>query len=91
MKAQMQEACQVCREAITNPVCPSCLALEMETWTVQRPQVVPTIRKTTKNMCGEVGTCTICGGSVSICAHCYSLDIIEWLRNKVKRRRRTMN
>ena len=76
----MQEKCVVYREEIINPICPSCLALEMEAFS--GPKLVPTIRKASKNMCDYIGTCIICGNPVSICAHCYSKDIIEWLNNK---------
>ena len=76
----MQEKCVVYREEIINPICPSCLALEMDTMN----RLVPTIRKTAKNMCDHIGTCIICGNPVSICAHCYSKDIIEWLSTREK-------
>lgn len=74
--AQVLDAeCIICREGITNPICPECLAKEIRSW-------YPRIRiMGTPMSYGEV-KCLFCGKRMSICAHCYTRDIYEQLKEE---------
>lgn len=74
-KAQIQPEdakCIECRESITNPICPVCLAKEMKNWK-------PSIRKylTTPEYNNNGVNCLICGKGMSICAHCFCRDVYD--------------
>lgn len=76
--------CVVCCDVITNPVCISCLQIEMEHWLLDRkPAIVSLIRNTTtcfKSYTHDVIKCVICGGNMNVCAHCYSKDVIDFIK-----------
>lgn len=74
MKAQNEDAiCIECREGITNPICPECLAKEMESWNEEMISIL--IRPET--YVGDGVRCLFCGTPMTICAHCYSRDIYD--------------
>jgi len=78
-QAQIQDedaVCIVCREGITNPICPECLAKEMRYW---KPGIG---LATPAHVDGTGVTCMFCGTEFSICAHCYSRDIYEHIRDQ---------
>ena len=77
--AQIQNedaVCVVCREGITNPICPDCLAMEIKNWNnsinLSRPDFGNTL-------VGEGVRCIFCGKVMSICAHCYARDVYDSL------------
>ena len=75
--AQILDAnCIICQEGITNPICPECLAKEIEYW---RPEL-----KTSLAMPGSWGKvrCMFCGKGMNICAHCYSKDIYDLIKEE---------
>ena len=67
--------CVVCREGITNPICPECLAKEIKHW---RPELSRLITKQAYGYTTEA-KCMFCGEWMSICAHCYCRDIYDIL------------
>ena len=75
-KAQIPDAqCIECREGITNPICPDCLAKEIEAW---KPWLKP-ILSAPGTYVAEGVRCMFCGRLMSICAHCYTKDLYNYL------------
>jgi len=74
--------CVECEEVITNPICTDCLAVRM------REFVGTADRKLAQEIHGfELDgetTCILCGKGMSICAHCFSRDIYDYLEEKNK-------
>jgi hypothetical protein len=76
--AQVQNedaVCIICREGITNPICPACLANEIKSW---RPGLSKILTKPAFGYSTEV-ECMFCGREMSICAHCYCRDVYDIL------------
>jgi len=73
---QEDAVCIVCREGITNPICPECLAKEAIYW---KPELEDTL--TTPTSRGTV-RCIFCGKGMDLCAHCYSMDIYDIIKEK---------
>lgn len=75
--------CVVCREAVTNPICPDCLAAEAKTWLAENsPDLIGFISKTetvTKAFRHSASNCVICGKEMAVCPHCYSRDMFQEL------------
>jgi hypothetical protein len=81
-KAQIQDAqalCINCREGITHPICPDCLAREMESWHPEMKTILLTPDMDTDSYVGDGVRCLFCGKAMSICAHCYSMDVYDSL------------
>ena len=75
--AQIQDAkCIKCGEGITNPVCPECLAKEIIGW---KPNLRSILIMPGE---GDGVRCLFCGKWISICAHCYSMDVYDLLGEK---------
>ena len=75
--AQILDAkCIICREGITNPICPECLAKEIGYW---RPELKTSL--VTPMSAGSV-RCMFCGKGMSICAHCYSRDVYDLIKEE---------
>lgn len=72
--------CVECDGVISNPICPSCLALKMRLWVGEvRADMAEDIDGF--ELPGEV-QCLFCGKGMSICAHCFSKGIYEQLVGK---------
>lgn len=80
MNPQIDTAeCIVCTEAITNPVCPDCLATEAKMWLADySPKLAGLIRPepVTNAFKHSASKCVICGSNMAVCAHCYSKDML---------------
>lgn len=79
-QAQIQDAdavCIECREGITNPICPDCLAREMESWEPKMKSILLTPDFERDTYVGDGVRCIFCGRFMSICAHCYTRDIYD--------------
>ncbi len=75
-----QNSCVGCDEAITNPICPSCLAKQMrEMVSEHNPELAKHIAGTFVE--GETH-CIQCGRSMGLCAHCFSREIYEIIAEK---------
>ena len=70
--------CVICQEAITNPICPECLAKEIKTWLREKKPIWINSVTEPKDF-GYGSKCIFCGRGMSICAHCYSYDFYEYL------------
>lgn len=79
--------CVICQEAITNPMCPTCLEAGMVEWfTTRNPAVVAELRAwspvfTTHTAKGI--RCVVCKGPMNICSHCYTGEIMEALNEQI--------
>jgi hypothetical protein len=67
--------CIVCREGITNPICPECLAREIKHW---KPGLSRILAKPAYGYTMDT-KCMFCGKDMSICAHCYCRDVYDIL------------
>ncbi|MFC1801506.1 hypothetical protein ACFLZB_03500 [Nanoarchaeota archaeon] len=72
--------CTVCNEAITNPVCPECLAKSISVWLAEKD---PSLAQDIHGFETEGPTnCIFCGKNMAVCAHCFSRDIYDYLSQK---------
>ncbi|NQV91082.1 hypothetical protein HQ489_01270 [Candidatus Woesearchaeota archaeon] len=70
--------CVQCEQAITNPICASCLSEEMYILVHEsRPDLAQHI--VGFHYGGEV-QCIKCHQGMSLCAHCFSKDIYEFIK-----------
>ena len=81
----MQE-CVLCKENITNPLCPNCISDQVITWLKEvKPEIVEELRQETKKL--DLGLfnkneCIKCKGFMDICTYCYTEHVFEWLKKK---------
>jgi hypothetical protein len=87
--AEPQYLCDICNMAVTNPLCPSCLALEIEAWVTLYPDLkralLPKLRKFIENAEDTNGRestpCIKCGEtSASICPYCFTNRVLLELK-----------
>lgn len=82
MKAQIHKnSCLECNQTITNPICPECLATRVKNWLDDMGKTGTAKKITAHNVNGPT-KCIFCGQGMSICAHCYSKDIYDFLFDK---------
>ncbi|PIN80737.1 hypothetical protein COV11_03430 [Candidatus Woesearchaeota archaeon CG10_big_fil_rev_8_21_14_0_10_30_7] len=66
--------CDVCNEAITNPICTDCLQTEvthwMEDFNAGNVEEVKSLKKLFAHFKSGVN-CIICKNELNVCAHCY--------------------
>ncbi len=67
------EACIDCQEAITNPVCPNCLAEQMKVFVGETNDGLASYIYGA-NIEGST-QCISCQQGMGLCAHCFSRDI----------------
>jgi len=81
--------CDLCSEAVTNPLCPFCLTTEVKAWLTLYPdlkrELLPRIRKHLNNiednMREDATTCLKCGDNlVSVCPYCFTRYVLDELR-----------
>jgi len=81
--------CDVCSEAVTNPLCPFCLAIEIEAWLTMYPslkkEISPKLRKFLTNINNRItsyGTeCIKCKNKrASVCPYCFTEFVFRELR-----------
>lgn len=77
-------SCWVCGDVITNPVCPECLAVEIEDWLARiNPDLIPSVRqmsRTVEDKEHNTTTCILCGDKIDTCTFCFVQDIINLLK-----------
>jgi hypothetical protein len=75
---EIASCCVECNQAITNPICASCLSEEMHVLVREtRPDLAKHI--VGFHFDGEVN-CIKCQKGMSLCAHCFSKDIYEFIK-----------
>jgi len=82
-----QFLCDECSEAVTNPICPSCISFELEAWLTLYPnlkkEIFPILNKyllEKKEKIEPPTTCIICGNPTSICPYCFTSFVFKILR-----------
>ena len=87
--------CLECHEAISNPLCPSCLAVQIEAWLTSYPELgkklMPQIEgyiEKTKNLTGKTISCVSCTRKrASLCPYCFTHHVFDLLKDmKVNKR-----
>ncbi len=87
--AETQYLCNVCSEAVTNPICPFCLATEINAWLTLYPnlkqELLPRINKYLQEINNKIinyGTqCIKCKNKRAyVCPYCFTEYIFNELR-----------
>jgi len=82
--------CLVCKEAIYNPLCPICIAQQVEVWLTSYPdlnkKIMPKINKYLQEAHNEIDhlatACVACGANqTSVCPYCFT----EYILNQLKK------
>lgn len=81
--------CDMCSEAVTNPICPYCLTVEIEAWLTFYPtlkkQILPRIHNYLNRISNRItnyGTqCIKCGENRAfVCPYCFTWYVFRELR-----------
>ena len=84
-----QFLCDVCSEAVTNPICPSCLSTEVEAWLTLYPnlrnELLPKLRTYLNHIESsiplEATSCIKCNDSrASVCPYCFTNHVLGELK-----------
>jgi len=85
-----------CKEVIYNPLCPKCIAGEMQQW-LDGTEVSKKIQQEIKNYLlknegyGETAKCVICNDNYTdICPYCLTEHVYEFLK-RIKANREILN
>ena len=77
--------CLLCGDAITNPVCHTCLQTEVAGWLEnQMPKLISRLKKTGEMFASYThpGTsCILCGNNMNVCSHCYCDEVNKLLED----------
>jgi hypothetical protein len=74
MEITKEHACRDCKQVVTNPMCPGCVAKGVEQWAlIWMPEIVPLLKVEPSHGTGT--KCILCSRDMSMCAHCYSKEI----------------
>ncbi len=71
--------CIDCQEIISNPVCSECLSLQMKQMLGEIDPNLPE-KIVTCNFSGDTH-CIGCGNEMGLCAHCFSKDVYEQIKD----------
>ena len=81
-----EETCKVCNEGISNPICPECLEKQMQAFFGERIGITNTFAKKLATVAtlwmDGASWCIICGKEMGVCAHCYSADVFDEVREE---------
>ena len=81
--------CDVCSEAVTNPICPFCLTIEIEAWLTMYPtlkqEISPKLHKFLNSITNRItnyGTeCIKCKNKqASVCPYCFTEFVFRELK-----------
>ena len=82
--------CLECKEAVYNPICPACLALQVEAWLASYPykelrnKILAEIKdyvKKTNNLAGKATQCIACRkAKASLCPYCFTNYVFNLLK-----------
>ncbi len=81
------EACPLCDEVITNPICLDCLEKELKHWWLLGREEPLELKELFVGYPLISTTCVICGRQTSVCGHCYSkegLDLIKGMNPELE-------
>ena len=71
--------CIDCSEVISNPVCSECLGKQMKQVLGEIDPSLPN-KIVTSNFAGDTH-CIGCGSEMGLCAHCFSRDVYEQIKD----------
>lgn len=80
----MQE-CVLCRECITNPLCSSCVDVQLLDWLGEvSPSLLRDFVVESKLDLGVFNNnaCIKCRGFMDVCTYCYTEHVLSWLKSK---------
>jgi len=80
--------CEVCKEAVINPICPICIATEIEAWLTLYPNLRKELHKLLEkylervnNRKEEATSCIKCKNKrASICPYCFTEHVLSELK-----------
>jgi len=81
--------CDVCSEAVTNPICPLCIATEIEAWLTLYPnlrqELLPRLSTYLRNINEKITDSTRCikckNKRASVCPYCFTQHVLRELKN----------
>ncbi len=87
--SEPQFLCEVCSEAVTNPICPSCITTEIKVWLTLYPnlsfELMPVLERylqLLEELPHESTICIKCGNkNASVCPYCF----IEYVLRQLKK------
>jgi len=78
--------CAVCRDTVTNPVCPECLRTEIGSWL---SEVKPDLLEGFDDCSDELSfvlfgdeKCILCRKGMDVCTYCYTNHVFNWLKKR---------
>jgi ferredoxin len=78
-----REACVVCEEPITNPICQECLREAVRQWLMEQGQSGLMEEVDRMTMSDHDGTtCIGCGNRMRVCAYCYTKDVFHIIEKR---------
>lgn len=88
LASEQQYLCDVCSEAVTNPLCPFCITKEIDAWLTLYPnlrkELLPKIKPYLKKINEKVEDSTQCikckNKSASVCPYCFTQNILQELK-----------
>ena len=72
--------CMECDEVITNPICSECLAERMKVMIQEHDQKLA--QKISGHAMEGGSRCIFCGKGMTLCAHCFSKEVYEYLQDE---------
>lgn len=83
-----QFLCDVCSIAITNPLCPNCITMEIEAWLCFYPdlrkklltQIKSYLENRSNIFHNNTTTCIKCGNNSTICPYCFTEYVLKELK-----------
>jgi len=80
--------CDVCSEAVTNPICPLCIVKEIEAWLTFYPnlrqELLPRLKRYLRNIEYKIDNSTECikcrNKIASVCPYCFIQYVLQELK-----------
>ena len=88
LASEQHYVCDVCSEAVTNPICPNCIATEIEAWLTYYPnlrvEILPRIKQYLKKLGQKITESTECikckNKTASVCLYCFTEYVLSELK-----------
>lgn len=79
-KREVVARCMECDEVITTPLCTNCLSVQM--FMMIREYDSRLAKKVVVSTMEGDTPCLSCGKGISVCVHCYSKEVYEFLKDR---------